>query len=102
MGTPSGSVSRELELQILNCGLPRHLKRTLHVMYRCGNWERGDSIRVANATLARRLSINKRNVQFHIGALIAMGILKVAGLHAPTRRRDGRVVLSGRRGGRRP
>ena len=68
--------------------------------YRHGNWETGEGIRVSNTTLARELSMKStRGIQINVGTLIAMTILEPVGPPRPTRRRDGSILMSARRGG---
>ena len=88
-----------LQALIDQSDLPPHLKRTLNVLVRFGNWKTGTGIRPGLDEVAWELAKKRRQLNYDIADLLRFGVLETVGRDGPVRRKN-EVVMTARRGGR--
>jgi hypothetical protein len=102
--TPQGDPPEELHLAALldvidDSNLKPHLKRTLGVLARYGNWKTGTNIRPSLKTVALRLEKSRRAVNYDIEDLLRIGVLETEGAVRSVRGKTA-MVMTARRGGK--
>jgi hypothetical protein len=101
---PGDQPEEELHLAALldlidESDLKPHVKYTLKVLARFGNWKTGTRIRPSLDEVARKLGKKRRQVNYDIAAALREGVLRAVGPVGPVRSKTG-VVMTARRGGR--